>query len=91
MGSLEKSNLLFSVLQDFSEIREREERVQSHIIGKTLGTSIYVWKVIFVFSSVNFAISEIFKISFSLLRDINCVHGSQLGMYGRNGANSGQV
>ena len=92
-GSLEKLNLLFRLLRNFSEVKSGKERreLQSHIIGRTLGTSIYVWKVIFIFSSVYFAISEIFKIGFSLSRDRNCVQGSQLGMYGRNGANSGQV
>ena len=65
-GSLEKANLLFRLLREFSEIREKGE-LQSHIIGRTLGTSIYVRKVISVFSSLNFIISRIFKIIFCFI------------------------
>ena len=46
-----------------------ERELQSNIIGRTLETSIYVRKVIFVFSSANVIISRIFKINFGFVTE----------------------
>ena len=40
--SLEKTSLLFRLIQELSEVRERERReLQSHIRGRTLGKVIH--------------------------------------------------
>ena len=53
-------------------------------------TSICVRKVIFVVVKI-LSYPESLKSAVVSLWDINCVHGSQLGIRGRNGANSGQL
>ena len=65
-GSLEKYclDLLLRLLRHFYETREREERVTISYHRKNYRKLIYVWKVVFVFSRVNFIISAIFKINF---------------------------
>ena len=64
LGPYKKQICCLGCYENFLKSGRQRRELQFHIIGTTLGTSIYVRKVIFVFSSVNFIISRIFKISF---------------------------
>ena len=64
LGPYKKQICCLGCYENFLKSGRERRELQFHIIGTTLGTSRYVRKVIFVFSSVNFMISRIFKISF---------------------------